>query len=80
MCCLCSHTVSDSWQIFADLGLNDNKETAAEGEVQSEITLQCYQQDFEKYFIEESHQYYARKAAQWTEDDSFPDYMSKVQV
>jgi len=66
-------------KIFSDLGLNENRDQAAEGEVQSEITLQCYQKDFEEKFIEETHQYYARKAASWTEDDSFPDYMTKAE-
>jgi len=66
-------------QIFADLGLNENKDQPVEGEVQSEITLQCYEQDFEAKFIEETHQYYKIKAALWTEEDSFPDYMSKAE-
>jgi cullin 1 len=66
-------------QIFADLGLNENREQAAEDQQQSEITLQCYQTDFEEKFIEETHQYYARKAALWTEEDSFPDYMTKAE-
>jgi len=66
-------------QIFADLGLNETREQAAEGDVQSEITLHCYQTDFEAKFIEESHQYYARKANMWTEEDSFPDYMIKAE-
>ena len=50
-------------------GPQRDKDTAAESEVQSEITLQCYQQDFEKFFIEETHQYY-REGLEWTDSDS----------
>lgn len=67
-------------QIFADLGLNENQDHAADVEAPSEITLQCYQQDFEAKFIEESHQFYARCAGLWAEEDSFPDYMCKAET
>jgi len=74
------HLVKNVMLIFAALGLHDNQDRTTEGEALTEITLQCYQKDFENKFLEDSHAYYKMKAATWTEEDSFPDYMIKAEL
>eukprot|EP00658_Telonema_sp_P-2_P081257 TRINITY_DN8287_c0_g1_i14.p1 TRINITY_DN8287_c0_g1~~TRINITY_DN8287_c0_g1_i14.p1 ORF type:complete len:765 (+),score=256.47 TRINITY_DN8287_c0_g1_i14:127-2421(+) len=67
--------------IFCEMGLSDKQDAPAQdGVVTSEITLSCYQDDFEKEFIEQTHKYYARKASSLSEEESFPNYMIKAET
>lgn len=42
-------------------------------------TMDCYEQDFEVFMLEDTAAYYSRKAASWIEEDSCPDYMLKAE-
>merc|ERR1712054_228064 len=66
--------------IFCDMGLSDNIDQQPDGVAQSEITLSCYQEDFEKEFIERTHKYYAQKASVMTDEEGFPHYMLKAET
>jgi len=66
--------------IFCEMGLSDNFDQAADGVAQSEITLSCYQEDFEKEFIERTHTYYAQKASAMTDEEGFPHYMKQAET
>lgn len=66
--------------IFCEMGLSDKSEQPQDGVPTSEITLSCYQEDFEKEFIEQTRKYYARKASSLSEEESFPQYMVKAEA
>jgi len=66
--------------IFCEMGLSDKSDQPGDGLAASEITLACYQEDFEKEFIEQTHKYYARKASVMSEEESFPHYMVKAEA
>ena len=36
-------------------------------------------QDFEDPFLQQTRDYYEAKSNQWTQEDSFPDYMKKAE-
>ncbi|XP_068305028.1 cullin-1-like [Pyrus communis] len=38
-----------------------------------------YREDFEEHMLRETGEYYSRKASSWITEDSYPDYMSKVE-
>lgn len=40
--------------------------------------MECYERDFEAFLLTETGEFYKRKAAEWIEQDSCPDYMLKV--
>ncbi|AEE33618.1 Cullin family protein [Arabidopsis thaliana] len=42
-------------------------------------TLEKYEEDFESFMLQDTASYYSRKASRWTEEDSCPDYMIKVE-
>lgn len=42
--------------------------------------MECYEKDFEDHLLAETASYYRRKAAEWINEDSCPDYMLKVCV
>lgn len=39
-----------------------------------------YENDFEAALLKDTSAYYSRKASNWIEDDSCPDYMLKVVI
>ncbi|URD74651.1 cullin 1 [Musa troglodytarum] len=41
--------------------------------------MDCYENDFEAYFLKDTAAYYSRKASIWILEDSCPDYMLKVE-
>lgn len=41
--------------------------------------MECYERDFEEGLLEETGGFYKRKAAEWVEQDSCPDYMVKAE-
>ncbi|PNW70797.1 hypothetical protein CHLRE_17g734400v5 [Chlamydomonas reinhardtii] len=41
--------------------------------------MDCYEKDFEEYLLTETSAFYRRKASQWIEQDSCPDYMLKAE-
>lgn len=51
-------------EIFVEIGLG---------------SMSSYQEDFEKYLLEESSLYYKNKANEWIEEDSCPAYMIKAE-
>jgi hypothetical protein len=42
--------------------------------------MECYEKDFEEHLLSETGAYYRRKAAEWINQDSCPDYMRKVRA
>ena len=51
-------------EIFVEIGLGN---------------MHSYQDDFEKYLLEETSNYYKNKASEWIEEDSCPAYMIKAE-
>ncbi|KAG2490035.1 hypothetical protein HYH03_011500 [Edaphochlamys debaryana] len=41
--------------------------------------MDCYEKDFEEYLLTETSAFYRRKASEWIEQDSCPDYMLKAE-
>ncbi|GAX75998.1 hypothetical protein CEUSTIGMA_g3441.t1 [Chlamydomonas eustigma] len=41
--------------------------------------MECYQRDFETHLLQETASFYKRKAAEWIDQDSCPDYMLKAE-
>ncbi|GAX74529.1 hypothetical protein CEUSTIGMA_g1978.t1 [Chlamydomonas eustigma] len=41
--------------------------------------MECYERDFEVYLLQETASFYKRKAAEWVDQDSCPDYMLKAE-
>ncbi|KAG2422447.1 hypothetical protein HXX76_016017 [Chlamydomonas incerta] len=41
--------------------------------------MDCYEKDFEEHLLTETSAFYRRKASQWIEQDSCPDYMLKAE-
>lgn len=48
-------------------------------EIYIKVSLQSYQDDFEKFLLEAKHQHYQRMAEAWKETDSFPEYLKKAE-
>ncbi|GIL64270.1 hypothetical protein Vafri_18269 [Volvox africanus] len=42
-------------------------------------TMDCYEKDFEEFLLSETSAFYRRKASEWIEQDSCPDYMLKAE-
>uniref|UniRef100_A0A7R9VZX3 Cullin family profile domain-containing protein n=1 Tax=Chlamydomonas euryale TaxID=1486919 RepID=A0A7R9VZX3_9CHLO len=41
--------------------------------------MECYERDFESFLLTDTGAFYQRKAAEWIEQDSCPDYMCKAE-
>lgn len=41
-------------------------------------SMDCYERDFEEVLLSDTGGYYKRKAAEWINEDSCPEYMLKV--
>ena len=42
--------------------------------------INCYEMDFEALMLQDTGEYYSRKASKWIVEDSCPDYMLKASV
>ena len=51
-------------EIFAEIGMGD---------------MGCYEQDFEEFMLKQTASFYRRKAADWIQEDSCPEYMLKAE-
>jgi len=72
-------------RIWVDCGLKqDTSRASANNASQNtgrrEITsYEMYEKDFEDPFLQQTRDYYEAKSNQWTQEDSFPDYMKKAE-
>ena len=42
-------------------------------------TMECYEKDFEAYLLTDTATFYKKRAAEWIEQDSCPDYLIKAE-
>jgi cullin 1 len=71
-------------RIWVDCGLkqvtsNRGGTNANQTGPKEETSYEMYEEDFEKPFLQQTGEYYQTKSNQWTQEDTFPDYMRKAE-